>query len=75
MRARIILRPGADISKIRLRYNVAVESQRDGALRFKFERGFLTESRPMAWQEIRGKRVPVEVAFRVIRGRGRVQRR
>ena len=56
--------PGADVSRIRLRYNVPVEVQGDGSLRFEFERGFLTESRPMAWQEIGGERVPVEVAFR-----------
>ena len=46
--------PGADVSKIRLRYNVAVEAQRDGSLKFKFERGYLTESSPVAWQEIGG---------------------
>ena len=59
---------GAEVSKIRLRYNVAVEVQRDGSLRFKFESGYLTESSPVAWQEIGGKRVPVEVAFRVTGG-------
>jgi len=59
---------GAEVSKIRLRYNVVAEAQRDGSLKFKFERGFLTESSPMAWQEIGGKRVPVEVEFRVSRG-------
>ena len=59
---------GAEVSKIRLRYNVAVEVQRDGSLRFKFENGYLTESSPVAWQEIGGKRVPVEVAFRVTGG-------
>ena len=60
--------PGADVSKIRLRYNVPVEVQRDGSLKFKFESGYLTESSPVAWQEIGGKRVPVEVAFRVSGG-------
>ena len=39
---------GADVSKIRLRYNVVVEAQRDGSLKFKFERGYLTESSPVA---------------------------
>jgi hypothetical protein len=59
---------GADVSRIRLRYNVPVEVQRDGSLKFKFESGFLTESSPVAWQEIGGKHVPVEVAFRVSGG-------
>jgi hypothetical protein len=57
--------PWADVSKIRLRYNVPVEVQRDGSLKFKFDTGFLTESSPEAWQEIGGKRVPVAVALRV----------
>jgi hypothetical protein len=60
--------PGADVSRIRLRYNVPVELQKDGSLRFHFERGYLTESSPVAWQEIGGKRVPVKVAFRVSGG-------
>jgi hypothetical protein len=60
--------PGADVSKIRLRYNAAVEAQRDGSLNFKFERGYPTESPPMAWQEIGSRRVPVEVAFGVSGG-------
>ncbi len=59
------LEPGADVSKIRLRYNVPVQPQKDGSLTFKFNNGFLTESAPVAWQEIGGKRVPVTVAFRV----------
>ncbi len=42
-----------------------VEVQRDGSLKFKFDRGYLTESPPVAWQEIGGERVPVAVAFRV----------
>jgi hypothetical protein len=62
------LAPGADVSKIRLRYNVPVEKQKDGSLRFTFQRGFVTESAPVAWQEIGGKRVPVEVSFRVSGG-------
>src|SRR4030042_287094 len=59
------IRPWADVSKIRLGYNVAVEMQRDGSLKFKFDRGYLTESSPEAWQEIGGERVPVAVAFKV----------
>ena len=60
--------PGGDISKIRLRYNVPVELQADGSLRFKFDKGYLIESSPVAWQEIGGKRVPVTVAFRLSDG-------
>jgi len=55
--------PGADVAQIRLRYNVPVELQSDGSLQFSFERGYLSESAPIAWQEIDGARVPVQVAF------------
>ncbi|MGO9951093.1 MAG: SBBP repeat-containing protein [Dissulfurispiraceae bacterium] len=56
---------GADVSKIRLKYNVPFEKQQNGSLSFKFEKGNLTESAPIAWQEIDGKRIPVTVAFKV----------
>ena len=59
---------GMDVSRIRLRYNVPVELQGDGSLEFQFAPGYLTESPPVAWQEFDGKRVPVEVAFRVSDG-------
>jgi hypothetical protein len=57
--------PGADVSRIRLRYNVPVETREDGTLRFRFDSGYLTESSPVAWQEIDGKQMPVRVAYRV----------
>jgi hypothetical protein len=60
--------PGGDVSKIRLRYNVPVESQVDGSLKFKFDSGHLIESSPVAWQKIGEKQVPVTVAFRVSSG-------
>jgi hypothetical protein len=59
---------GADLSRIRLRYNVPVEAQGDGSLRFRFDGGFLTESAPVAWQEMDGKRAPVKVVFQVSNG-------
>jgi hypothetical protein len=59
------LAPGADVAKIRLRYNVPVELQGDGSLRFRFGGGLLTESAPVAWQEVDGKKTPVEVAFQL----------
>jgi len=57
--------PGGDVSAIRLRYNVPFEMQNNGSLRFKFPSGYLTESPPVAWQDIGGNRVSVTVAFRV----------
>ena len=62
------LAPGADAAQIRLRYNVPVALQSDGSLRFSFGRGYISESAPMAWQEMDGARVPVAVAFTVLAG-------
>ncbi len=62
-----LVAPGADVARIRLRYNVPVELQSDGSLQFRLSsrRGWLTESAPVAWQAIAGKRVPVSVTFSV----------
>ena len=60
--------PGADVAQIRLRYNVPVELQSDGSLRFSFGRGYISESAPLAWQEMDGARVAVPVAFSVLAG-------
>jgi hypothetical protein len=59
------IKPGADAGNIRLKYSAETELQKDGSLRIKLptDRGWMTESRPVAWQEIGGKRMPVEVAF------------
>jgi hypothetical protein len=57
--------PGASAAQIRLHYNVPVELQSDGSLQFPFGRGYISESAPIAWQEIDGARVLVPVAFRV----------
>lgn len=51
------------VDQIRLHYNVPVEVDESGNLLFSFETGQMIESLPIAWQQIRGKRVPVEVAF------------
>jgi hypothetical protein len=57
--------PKADVTKIRLKYNAPVELQKDGKLKIRFSRGYMTETPPVAWQDIDGKRKKVEVAFRV----------
>ncbi|MBN1137699.1 MAG: SBBP repeat-containing protein, partial [Anaerolineae bacterium] len=62
------LAPGADPAQIRLHYNVPAEIQADGSLRLAFETGQMTESAPLAWQEIAGQRVPVEAVFTLTPG-------
>jgi hypothetical protein len=49
--------------RIRLRYNVPVEVDEGGHLVFSFETGQMRESRPVAWQEIDGKHISVDVSF------------
>jgi len=57
------LEPGADPAAIRLRYNRAVRVTEAGELGIAFETGGMSESRPVAWQEVDGRRQPVAVAF------------
>jgi hypothetical protein len=51
------------VGQIRLRYNIPVKVEKSGSLLFTFETGQMKESRPVAWQEIKGKRIPVEASF------------
>ena len=60
------LEPGADAGQIRLAYNVPVHLEATGRLLFEFETGQMSESAPVAWQEIAGQRVPVKVSFCLI---------
>ncbi|MBU0494485.1 MAG: SBBP repeat-containing protein [Chloroflexi bacterium] len=59
------LAPGADPAQIRLRYNAPAEIQADGSLSLAFQNGQMTESAPVAWQDVAGRRVPVAVSFQV----------
>jgi hypothetical protein len=61
-----VIQPGADVQDIRLRYNTDFKIENDDDLRFRHptEKGFFTLSRPVAWQEIGGQKLPVEVAFK-----------
>lgn len=54
---------GADPTAIVLRYNVPLNITKSGELTLRFASGALTESRPIAWQEVDGERRPVDVAF------------
>ena len=55
----------SSINQIRLRYNVPVKVDDNSGLIFSFATGEMGESQPVAWQEIEGKRVPVEVMYRL----------
>jgi hypothetical protein len=60
------IQPGAEVKDIRLRYNADFKIGNDGSLRFRHptKKGYFTLSRPVAWQEMGGQRIPVEVAFK-----------
>ncbi len=58
-----IIHPGGDPGDISLRYNVPLQIMSEGGLRFHFENGYMTESAPIAWQDINGQRQPVAVQF------------
>jgi hypothetical protein len=60
------LAPRADAKNIRLRYNAPVHVDEAGNLRIAFETGEMIESAPIAWQEIDGQRVAVQIAFRLL---------
>ena len=61
------IQPGADVANIRLRYNTDTELQADGSLKIKLptQQGYITESRPVAWQMLDGKKQPVQVAYAI----------
>ncbi|MBL7164709.1 MAG: sortase [Anaerolineales bacterium] len=65
LRSTYQVEPGADPNQIALRYNVPVQIDESGNLIFEFETGQMTASAPIAWQEINGQRVPVDVAFEI----------
>ncbi len=52
--------------RIRMRYNVPVRVDRSGNLVIPFKTGQMIESRPVAWQEIDGRRIPVEAAYHLL---------
>ncbi len=58
-----IINPGGDPDDISLRYNVPFEIMEEGGLRLNFETGYMTESAPIAWQQIEGRQSAVAVQF------------
>ena len=63
LRSTYTLAPGADPAHIRLSYNTPVEINAAGELAVRFETGKIVEGAPIAWQEVGGLRVPIEVRF------------
>jgi hypothetical protein len=56
------------VDRIRLRYNRPVSLDSSGALVTAFDSGSLTESRPVAWQEIDGQKRMAVASFRLYSG-------
>jgi hypothetical protein len=69
-RSTYTLEPGANPAAIRLRYNAPVQIEDDGSLSIAFETGVMRESAPLAWQEISGARIPVDITFRLVKQSG-----
>lgn len=67
VRSTYILAPFARVEHIRLQYNAPVAVRSDGTLSIGYATGQVSESAPVAWQEISGHLVEVAVAF-VTRG-------
>ena len=63
LRSTFQVAPGANPDKIGLCYNVPAYIDHAGNLVFTFKTGTMTASAPIAWQEIKGKNQPIEVAF------------
>jgi hypothetical protein len=69
-----VVRPGADVGSIRLRYEGArgLSLDRDGNLVVRMAHGDVVERRPALYQEAGGERTPVSGRF-VLRGRNEVR--
>ncbi|MBW1812690.1 MAG: SBBP repeat-containing protein [Deltaproteobacteria bacterium] len=73
LRSTYQIKPWGNPYQITLRYNVPVYMRPSGNLVFDFDTGTMTASTPVAWQEIKGNRVPVDVAFRFDSSQSTVQ--
>ena len=54
------------LDEIRLRYSVPVKLDCNGDLVFSFAAGEMQETRPVAWQEVAGKKRAVEAGYRLL---------
>lgn len=67
LKGTFVVTPGADRSRIRWRYSGVdrVVARPDGALELVAGELTVEEVAPVAWQEIEGRRIPVEVSYRL----------
>lgn len=63
VRSTYTVAPFATIESIHLRYNAAVTVNSDGSLSIAYPAGWLSETAPIAWQDVDGRRVRVRAAF------------
>ncbi|MCE1252787.1 MAG: SBBP repeat-containing protein, partial [Anaerolineae bacterium] len=63
MKSAFLVSAGGNPADISLKYSAPLEIQPDGSLSITMENGRMTESAPVAWQEVDGRRVPVKVEF------------
>ena len=66
LRSTYELQPQADPSSIQLAYNHPVSITTNGKLSIDLDGVILTETAPVAWQEVDGVEQPVDIAFRLI---------
>jgi len=61
----LVVKPGADVSQFQMAFEGAESLRLDeeGNLRILLDGGEVRDTRPLAYQEIGGRRVPVEAAF------------
>jgi hypothetical protein len=59
------LDPRARVEDIRLRYNAPLKVDKTGALHLAYAMGEMSESSPVAWQDINGRRLPVTASYRL----------
>lgn len=66
LRSTFVVSSGAMPELIRLEYGAPVRIRKDGSLSIVVGEGRFTETPPIAWQEVEGRRQPVDVGFREI---------
>lgn len=67
----IVIKPGADPSKVRLAYEgvKGLKLTEEGGLLIELSEGSILQNKPLLYQEIEGKRVPVDGGFKLLPSR------